>query len=822
MTNGETGAGLLSPYRVLDLAYDNGILAGKILADLGADVIAIEPPEGSPVRRLPPFYRDKPGTEHSLVWWAYAAGKRSAVLDLKSEPGRERLLSLAKTADFLLESFPPGYLDELGLGFNALHDLSPRLVVVSMTPFGQDGPYSRYEAPDIVGAALGGFMNLTGDSDRPPLRVSEQQFPSHLGAAGAAGAMIAHHHRLLTGRGQHVDVSGQQAIARALAHAPAFWSLLSTNIQRYGTRRERAGGLKSRTLWPCKDGYVTYALQGGPMGASTNALARWVDEEGFGDDFLRSMDWTEVDFNDDVQDTVDRVAGQLEQFFAAHTKTELYYGSVERRVVLFPVSTPSDVYTNPQLAARGYFTKIEHPDLGASFDYPGGFVRSTEAALGPRFRAPRLGEHTAEVLGSLPTATFSSGNSAARPPTTGGRGAFDGIKVLDFCWVAIGPMTTRYMADHGATVIRVESSRRIEALRRGGPFKDDEPGVNRSGHYANYNSNKLGVTLNMTHPKAPGLTKRLIEWADVVTENFTPGTLERWGLGYDEMRVINPDVILFSASMLGRGGPHDRQPGFGAQLGSLAGFVNMTGWPDRTPVPPYGAYTDFFIPRFAISAIVAALDHRRRTGRGQHLDLSQLEVAQHFLATAMLDYTVNGRERERLGNRSEIAAPHGAYPCKGDDRWCVIAVETDDQWRALCHVMSEPAWCTDDRFATLDGRKRHEAEIDERLSAWTKGHEARELMNRLQAAGVPAGEVNRCSDLFTDPQLLHRDHFVWMDHEELGRHAFDGTEFKLSETPPRYERPSPLLGEHNDLVFRDILGISDAELSDLAAAGLFE
>ena len=306
MTNGETGAGLLSPYRVLDLAYDNGILAGKILADLGADVIAIEPPEGSPVRRLPPFYRDKPGTEHSLVWWAYAAGKRSAVLDLKSEPGRERLLSLAKTADFLLESFPPGYLDELGLGFNALHDLSPRLVVVSMTPFGQDGPYSRYEAPDIVGAALGGFMNLTGDSDRPPLRVSELQFPSHLGTAGAAGAMIAHHHRLLTGRGQHVDVSGQQAIARALAHAPAFWSLLSTNIQRYGTRRERAGGLKSRTLWPCKDGYVTYALQGGPMGASTNALARWVDEEGFGDDFLRSLDWTEVDFNDDVQDTVDR------------------------------------------------------------------------------------------------------------------------------------------------------------------------------------------------------------------------------------------------------------------------------------------------------------------------------------------------------------------------------------------------------------------------------------------------------------------------------------------------------------------------------------
>ncbi|MBI4197790.1 MAG: CoA transferase [Chloroflexi bacterium] len=400
--------------------------------------------------------------------------------------------------------------------------------------------------------------------------------------------------------------------------------------------------------------------------------------------------------------------------------------------------------------------------------------------------------------------------------------AFEGLKVLDFCWVAIGPMTTRYLADHGATVVRVESSHRIESLRRAGPFAGGVQGVNRSGYYANYNGNKYGVTLNMALLRARELVKRLVAWADVVTENFTPGTMEEWGLGYEELRAINPGVILFSASMLGRGGPRERQPGFGPVLGSLAGFVNLTGWPNRSPVPPYGAYTDFFLPRFAISAIVAALDYRQRTGKGQHLDMSQLEASVQFIAPAILDYTANGHIMTRDGNRSPSLAPHNVYPCKGDDRWCAIVVQTDQEWETLCRAMGNPAWCSEERFSTALARKAHEGELDQRITEWTAGYEARDLMGRLQEAGVPAGEVERPEDLFSDPQLAHREHFVYKERQELGRHAFDSTEFRLSESPAQYKTPAPLLGEHTKHVLKAILELSDQEIAALAMEGVLE
>ena len=400
--------------------------------------------------------------------------------------------------------------------------------------------------------------------------------------------------------------------------------------------------------------------------------------------------------------------------------------------------------------------------------------------------------------------------------------AFEGLKVLDFCWVAIGPMATRYLADHGAIVVKVESQHRVETLRRGAPFKDNIVDVNRSGYFANYNTNKYGITLNMAHPRAIEVAKRFVAWADLVAENFTPGTMERWGLGYEDLKKNKPDVILFSASMLGRGGPQGRQPGFGPVLGSMAGLVNLTGWPDRSPVPPFAAYTDFFIPRFALAAIVAALDYRRRTGRGQHLDMSQLEAALQFVAPAILDYTVNDHEQARAGNRSPSAVPHNAYPCRGEDRWCAIAVSTDQQWEALCQAMDNPAWCQEERFATHLGRKEYEDELDQRIGQWTVDYEPRELMRLLQEVGVPAGEVNRCEDLFSDPQLTHRQHFVFLDHPEMGRYASDGTEFRLSASPARYQSPAPLLGEHTEYALKEFLGLGDQEISDLQAEGVLE
>ncbi|MBI4200788.1 MAG: CoA transferase [Chloroflexi bacterium] len=395
---GEDAPRMLSPYRVLDLADEAGILAGKILADLGADVVAVEPPQGNPVRRLGPFYQGQPHPEHSLVWWAYAAGKRSISLNLQSSDGRALLIRLAATADFLLESFPPGQMDHLGIGYETLKEVNPRLIMASMTPFGQDGPCAHYEGPDLVGMALGGFMHLTGDPDRPPLRITEPQFGRHIGASGAAGAMVAHHYRLLTGRGQHVDISGQQAVARTLAHAPSYWDLNKTSLRRQGAYRPGAEGFRGRVTWPCKDGYVNFMVSAGPLGAGSNALMRWMDQEGFGDDFLRSLDWTKLESRDMTEQFRGKVDPTIERFFLTKPKQELYQeGALARRMLLFPVNTLQDIREQPQLEARRFFVQVQHSEEGASIAYPGGFIRSSATTVGPQRRAPLLGEHNRDV-----------------------------------------------------------------------------------------------------------------------------------------------------------------------------------------------------------------------------------------------------------------------------------------------------------------------------------------------------------------------------------------------------------------------------------------
>jgi len=402
--------------------------------------------------------------------------------------------------------------------------------------------------------------------------------------------------------------------------------------------------------------------------------------------------------------------------------------------------------------------------------------------------------------------------------------ALQGLKVLDFCWVVAGPMTTKYLAEFGANVLRVESSKRPETLRRAAPFKDGVPGINRSGYFANYNANKYGVTIDMRHPRAKDLVLRMVRWADLVTENFTPGTMEDWGLGFDKLREANPKVVLFSTSMLGRGGPMERQPGFGPVLSSLAGLTNITGWPDRDPVNPYGAYTDFIGPRFAVASILAALDYSRRTGRGTHLDMSQLETSIQFSAPLMLDRAANGREPVRNGNREAGSAPHGVYPSRGDDRWIAIACVTDAEWQSLRRIIhpSGQGWAYQEAFSDLAGRKAAEEDLDQKLGDWTREWEATGLMDTLQQAGVPAGVVNDCRDLFEDPQLTHRGHFRFLDHPEIGFYATDRSELDLSETPGTLDRPAPLIGQHTHQALTEIIGLSEEEYRSLEEDGVLQ
>ena len=398
----------------------------------------------------------------------------------------------------------------------------------------------------------------------------------------------------------------------------------------------------------------------------------------------------------------------------------------------------------------------------------------------------------------------------------------DNLRVLDFCWVAAGPMTTGYLAEYGATVVRVESKLRPDVLRSSPPFGGKGKSLNRSGYYANYNANKYALGLNLGSPKAIAIVKRMAAWADMVTENFTPGTMERLGLGYDELRRIKPDIIMFSTSMLGRGGPNSKLPGFGAVLSSLSGMTGLTGWPDRGPTNPYGAYTDFIAPRFAIATLLAALDYRRRTGSGQHIDMSQLEVALHFVAPLLLDRANNGREGSRTGNRHEAAAPHGAYPCRGEDRWATITCMTDAHWLALRQVLGDPSWMQAERFSTLLGRKRDEDELEALLADTTRTWEAEALMHALQSAGVPAGVVHPNKGVLEDPQLEHRGHFVYYEKPEIGRHPVQRSEFRLSRAAAARNWPTPFIGEHTLQVCREMLGMTDAEIEPLIAEGVLE
>jgi benzylsuccinate CoA-transferase BbsF subunit len=311
-------------------------------------------------------------------------------------------------------------------------------------------------------------------------------------------------------------------------------------------------------------------------------------------------------------------------------------------------------------------------------------------------------------------------------------------------------------------------------------------------------------------------------WADVVDENFMPGTAESLGIGYADAQRVNPNVVYLSASLFGRGGPHSGLRGLGGHLTHVAGLTAMTGPVGGPPVGPYGPYTDYLAPRFGVAAVLAALDYRRRTGKGQHLDLSQLETSVLCIAPTVLATAMTGEVPGLRGNKHEWAAPHDFFPCLGDDRWCAIAVFSDAEWSALRRVMADPDWAASRQFATAEGRKQHESELDERIGAWTRTQEAHELMERLQAAGVAAGVVQTVEDLFADPQLAARGHFQRLPHAEMGEHANDADCFSLSVTPARYRTAAPMLGEHTEQVLREILGMDDDEIVELLQSGVLE
>ena len=408
-------------------------------------------------------------------------------------------------------------------------------------------------------------------------------------------------------------------------------------------------------------------------------------------------------------------------------------------------------------------------------------------------------------------------------------GPLTGIRVLDFSWIVAGPQATRILGDFGAEVIRVEYEGRIDSIRMGNPAPGTAPGsVNASGTFNNLNRSKLSMTLNVVHPLGLEVAKRLIAVSDVVIENYRVHVLESWGLTYEEMCKIKPDIIYVSLSGFGHTGRNKEYSTWGPTAQALSGLTYMSGLPG-VPSAGWGySYMDHTAGYYGAAAIMMALHHRQRTGEGQYIDISQVECGMVLAGPEVLDYTVNGRPYRRPGNppgnRSNhpATAPHNTYRCAGEDRWIAISVFTEEQWAALCRAMGDPHWCREERFASALARVEHQEELDRLIEDWTMQQNPRELTHRLQSFGIPAGMVQNARDkVDDDPQLAARAFYPELDHAELGRKKFEGLPIHLSRSPGAPYQAAPLLGEHTDYVLREILRLSDQEIAELAENAVF-
>ena len=399
-------------------------------------------------------------------------------------------------------------------------------------------------------------------------------------------------------------------------------------------------------------------------------------------------------------------------------------------------------------------------------------------------------------------------------------GVFDGLKVLELGAGAAGPVATRYFADQGATVVRVESARRPDFLRLIHYTKDNPYGLDGAPMYVLMNPNKQSVSVDLSTPEGVELVARLVDWVDVVSENFSPKVMPKWGLDYASLRARKPDLVMVSSCLFGQTGPQRMYPGFGGQGSAIAGFNHLTGWPDREAIGPHGTITDSLSPRFVALLIISALLYRERTGEGQYIDVSQIETGVYSLSEVIARCSARGEVMTRNGNASETAAPHGVFPCRGKNRWIAVAVRSDGEWQRLAAEIGDAVLANDLRFASASGRLEHREELERRVGAWTRGFEAHALMARLQTAGIEAGAVQDFDDLLRDPQLAHRGHFQKLRHVHLGDLEFENYGIRLSENPPALRAPGPNLGEHNLEILGGVLGYDADEIERMVEAGI--
>ncbi|MGO9058932.1 MAG: CaiB/BaiF CoA transferase family protein [Candidatus Binataceae bacterium] len=783
--------------------------AARILVDLGADVIKVEPPAGDVTRRRGPFRDDIVDPENSGLFLFLNAGKRGITIDLDTADGRARVHRLLRDADVLIHNVAPAQRAGLGLDSVALCATFPELIVASVSAYGDSGSranYRAYELNAFHASGAGSVNPLTSPyPDLAPLRLFGSQAEFEGGLHAAMVTLAAIWHRLESDRGQAVDVSEQEALAATLESNFVLYSYAGVESSRFRPRRPGPWFIVE-----CADGYVLFSL------LYENDWVRFVE-------WIGHPQWTKEPLFADTM-ARGRNMAKLRPVIQDWARTwkvhDLFAQARAHNVPIVPLSTMADVYRDEQLAAREFFMPlpVREPHDRALLA-PGYPFKSTADVWSPRRDpAPRLGEHN-ELIASLvsePVGRASLPAVASQAPAP----PLAGVRVLDFMQLWVGTFCSLQLAHLGAEVIRVESSLRPCRQRSLPPFADGKFGPNRAGIFNQWNQGKRSIQLDVRNPEGFQIVSRLIRECDVVTENFAPGAMERMGLSYDVLRGIRPDIILLSVTGNGQTGPYRKDISYGTTAGALSGIYGLCGYEGYEPLEPGWICAESVAGVTGALSVVAALIHRARTGEGQHIDVAMLETTEMVMPEALMEFAMNGREPSRLGNRDRWMAPHNCYKARGGPLdWVTIVVGSEAEWKALCAAIGQPSLAGDPRFSSAQMRKRNENELDAIITAWTSQRDRWEITEILQAAGVAAIPTMSSKDLAEDPHLAQREFFPDVEHPEVGRRIHTGVPWTMSRTPCRVQRAAPLFGADTDEILHRVLGLTSAEIQRLRASG---
>lgn len=784
-------------------------MTAKMLADIGATVVKIEPSEGDAARRRGPFRSEQLDPEGSGSYLYLNANKRSLVLDVTDPAGQDALTELTRKADILVHDFPPAEMPRRGLDYERLSQCNPRLVLLSITPFGLTGPYRDYAASDLTlyhGGGLGWLCPGKGTPRTlPPIKPFGQHAYAQAALHAAVAGLAACYGAADTGIGEHVDVSIQEVVTFFLGRTFASHTYAGVTES-----RNSPSPYEPQSLYRCKDGYLyiicaeqaqwerLVEVMGNPGWAAEERFATR-DKRGQQTEPLKALisEWTEQ-----------------------HTVDELFHACQQARVGAAPMLTQAQMARDTHLQDRQFFQRSDHPVAG-TLALPGAPYTLKHPWWQLRRPAPLLGEANNDKL-----RLFDNGVTPHTPvqPEATITPPLAGVRVLDLSWVWAGPYCTMMLGFLGAEVIKVESSTRLDITRRTKPFPPEtEQGPNRSGYFGYLNQAKKSVGINLAAPQGKELVRGLAAHCDVMISNYGTGVLERLGLGPEEMHKANPDLIMAMISAFGQTGPLRQYMGYGPLIAPLAGVAAQTGFYDGIPQDVGMPYGDPNGGVYTALALTAALLARQRHGvGGQVIDLSMWEAMICTSYEGWMNHVLGNPPYEPMGNHDPVWAPHNVYRCAGEDTWVAVCATDEQQWHGLCQAIGQAALATEARFCDALSRKAHEAELDTLLASWCENRDRWDVTRTLQAHGVPAFPSMSMADLLADPHLQARDCFTHWMHPEVGQRTLMGAPWRLTTRPNGHGNHAPLLGQHTDEVLQALLQIGAAELAQLRAEGVVE